>query len=822
MTFERAWVLLLCWLPLAWAAWDWRRSPRRTALVLKALALAAVLLALAEPRLTVFESKVAVALLVDTSASVSPADLTRASDLATRIERNRGRHWTRVIPFARSARNTLPDEISRTNWKLQHTSGESGRGTNLESAIREALAAMPAGMVPRIALVSDGKENLGSISRAAWQLRELRVPVDTFPLEGFPRPQMRLESVIVPSQVFTGERFPIDLRLVAPGLENGATATVDIRAEGKQLGATKVELQPGMNHLRVNATVNAVGATNLSGVIGAPGVGDVHFEYAVTLRRPKALLISQDPPNTETHLLRTLQANRFEVTQSRTGVPEDLSPFQLIIINNWDMQAVPPAKKAQVEEFVKQGGGLLWIAGERNVYVENKGSEDPLERTLPAKLSPPRLPEGTCVVLIVDKSSSMEGKKMELARLAAIGVIENLRPMDQIGVLIFDNSFQWVVPIRRAEDRTLIKRLIAGVTPDGGTQIAPALSEAYRRILPVNAIYKHVVLLTDGISEEGDSIALAREASASQVTISTVGLGQDVNRAYLEKVASFSKGRSYFLNDPSGLEQILLRDVMEHTGATAVEKPVRAVTVKQAEILEGVGMEAAPPLLGYVRFESRSTADPVLNVEKDPLLVRWQYELGRAAVFTSDVKSRWASQWLTWNGFDRFWANVFRDLLPHAQESEATAEYDSANDELVVEYRLGKQVDEPETIPDVFVLGPEGFQHPMQIAKVATGHYRGRVSIGRAQGLFRVRPLADSRAFPEVGFYREEDELTQYGSDEFLLRQIAESTGGRYSPDLNQVFDSGGRTIPATMQLWPGLLAAAIALNLVELILRKI
>ena len=148
---------------------------------------------------------------------------------------------------------------------------------------------------------------------------------------------------------------------------------------------------------------------------------------------------------------------------------------------------------------------------------------------MPAKLAPPRSPEGTCVVMIMDKSSSMEGRKMELARLAAIGVIENLRPVDMLGVLIFDNSFQWAVPIRKAEDRTLIKRLVAGITPDGGTQIAPALAEAYRRTVPQNAIYKHIVLLTDGISEEGDSLNLAQQAAANRVTISTVGLGQDVD-----------------------------------------------------------------------------------------------------------------------------------------------------------------------------------------------------------------------------------------------------------------------------------------------------
>ena len=116
----------------------------------------------------------------------------------------------------------------------------------------------------------------------------------------------------------------------------------------------------------------------------------------------------------------------------------------------------------------------------------------------------------------------MEGRKIELARLSASGVVDHLRPVDNIGVLIFDNSFQWAVPIRHAEDKAMIKRLISGITPDGGTQIAPALTEAYHKVLPAKGIYKHIVLLTDGISEEGDSVELAKESAAHQVTISTV------------------------------------------------------------------------------------------------------------------------------------------------------------------------------------------------------------------------------------------------------------------------------------------------------------
>ena len=63
-------------------------------------------------------------------------------------------------------------------------------------------------------------------------------------------------------------------------------------------------------------------------------------------------------------------------------------------------------------------------------------------------------------------------------------------------------------------------------------------------------MYKHIVLLTDGISEEGDSMTLTKEAQTNHVTISTVGLGQDVNRAFLEKVAPNAEGKIVFPERP--------------------------------------------------------------------------------------------------------------------------------------------------------------------------------------------------------------------------------------------------------------------------------
>jgi Ca-activated chloride channel family protein len=809
MTFVRPWVLVLLVAVLAWAVWEWRLTRRRGALILKVLMAALVVLALAQPKLTIFEQKVALALLADTSASIPPDDLRKASDLLSGARAGKGRNNLQVIPFAGAALRLEEGRELRSE----------GRSTNLEAAIRAAIGVLPRGRVPRVLLISDGRENSGSVERALYQARLLGVPIDTYALDGTRQPALQLESVALPAQAFTGEKFYIEVSVLSP---RATTAQVELTAEGRSIGRAEVKLVEGRNSVRVRAQLDAGGATHVSGSVRAADLGQVHFDRVVSLRRPRLLLVNSDPADTTRHLRQVLAAARFEVDESTGGLPARLRDYQVILANNHDVEAWPLAAKTRLEEYVREGGGFGLIAGEHNIYVEHKEDDDPLNRMLPAKLAPPRTPEGTAVVLIVDKSSSMEGKKMELARLSAIGVVSNLRPIDLVGVLIFDNSFQWAVPIRKADNPALIKRLIAGITPDGGTQIAPALSEAFRQIRNIKAVYRHIVLLTDGISEEGDSMATSREAANLNITISTVGLGQDVNRAYLEKVATTAKGKPYFVLELGNLEQLLLRDVMEHTGSSAIEKPLQAEVLREVEVLEDTGIAKAPPLLGYLKFVSKPQAETILQVDgKDPLLARWQYGLGRSIVFASDAKARWAANWVDWPGFDKLWTNLLRDLLPRAPETEARAEFDQANGEILVRYRVQAGQDLTGPPPQLYVIGPDNFKKAVPLERLAPASYQAKIPIESRQGLFRIRAATDLDKFPEVGYYREEPELAEYGSNPELLRQIAASTGGRFNPTPRQFFDAGNNSVSTTMDLWPGLLALAVLLNLLELAARK-
>ena len=808
MSMETGWPALLL-LPLAaWFAWEWNQSSRRLGLLLKTLALAAVCLALTRPQWQIRETYSAVAVLSDASESIPDEQRAQQASFVQQARAAGGGHTLRELEFG-----SMPLREIREL--------DTSRSTNIEAAVRNALGALPADRIPRLVLLSDGLANEGAVERAVYQAWKRNVPIDTVALSGRSQPDLRLAGLRLPRRAFVGERFPIEFDVDSP---EPVQARLELRAEGKAIGGESMQLPMGRTTVTARATIKSPGATLVEGLLSAGDSGEIRFAGSVSIRTPRALLVSSDTVEQNAPLGDVARAAGFELDRASSRMvlaqAEPLD-YDIVLCSNEDFEAWPDAMKERLAAFVREGGGFFLIAGEKNLYRDREDKvEDALQAMLPATLAPPRTPEGTAVVLVVDKSSSMEGKKMHLARQSALGVVENLRSIDSVGVLAFDNSFEWAVPLQRNELPAQTKQLISGIVADGGTQIAPALAEAYRLIKPQQAVYKHILLLTDGISEEGDSIALAREAAANEVTISTIGLGQDVNRSYLERVARSADGQSYFLINISALEQIVLKDVMEHTGTSVTEREFVPYSEREFELLAGLDLAEPGPLLGWVKFETKPAAETVLQAaEDDPLLVRWQYGLGRSAVFTSDAKDRWATNWVAWDGFDTFWSNALRDILPRAAPTDTEAEYDAASDEIVVRYRPSREP-EAASVPELFAIGPPGYRH-VASPEPASGGYEARFPAEGRYGLFRIRPAELSRAFPETAFFRENSELRRYGSDAELLRSIAAATGGRANPAPENLFNTGGRTVTRWMDLWPLLLALAIVLNLVELVARK-
>jgi Ca-activated chloride channel homolog len=441
---------------------------------------------------------------------------------------------------------------------------------------------------------------------------------------------------------------------------------------------------------------------------------------------------------------------------------------------------------------------------------------------LPASPEPPENSGDKCVVVLIDKSSSMEGEKIRMARQSVLAIADTLSSQDTVGVLAFDHSFQWVVPIQKFQDRRVFLQKVSNLTADGGTEIPPALSAAYHAALISKAKYRHLVLVTDGISEEGDSVQLATEASRQGIAISTVGIGAAVNRSFLEAVARASGGRSYFLATAEDLKKITLKDVRDYTGSNSVDRPFRPIVRQRRDILDGVDMLKAPSLMRYTRYTAKPGAEDILGIGeggKDPLYVRWQYGLGRVGLFTSGAIGEWGGSWKEPEQFDRLWANLARDLYSHTKTSEVVATAPPGQAGITIKYSLGPKALPGLALPTIRVLGPNGFNKPVALQETSPFSYTAQVSIGDQSGVFRILPEPPSTEFPPTALLAQQEGEAASGRE--ALQQIAEQTGGSFytGPAPNHVWKA--RPSPRSVDLWPALVGLAITLNIVELALRR-
>src|SRR6195256_1189968 len=197
-------------------------------------------------------------------------------------------------------------------------------------------------------------------------------------------------------------------------------------------------------------------------------------------------------------------------------------------------------------------------------------------------------------------------------------------------------------PAGNLEDKS---KLISQITANGGTKIYQAVESGFEKIVIEQATHKHIILLTDGVSTPGtqeDFPRLEREALAKQVTISTIGVGDYINRELLEELARKTKGKVHFVKNPETIPQIINAEVRSKDDLAIQERPVRAVRVRPVEFIDGIDFARSPRLLGFVQSEAKDGSEIILRVDVDkPLLVRWRYGFGRGVAVLLGGEKPW-------------------------------------------------------------------------------------------------------------------------------------------------------------------------------------
>lgn len=848
LAFETPWLLVAA-LAAPAALVVLRRSlvdTPRAQLLLSAAVRAAILLllagALAEALWTTRTRDVAVTLLVDLSDSAPESAPERAREVLGELAaRAHGGHLAGLAVVAETAVVAIPVGPNPDAPEAIARPEQAGE-TDLEAGLLRAREMMPPDKAPRVVLLSDGNETRGDALAAAKRLAGHGVRIYTMAYRGEARPEVLLEDLAVPAEVDSGQSFAISA--VAHATQE-TPARFTLYREGFRVDERELTLAPGATTLAFEETQPQDGLTRYELQVQATqdyfADNNTAAGIVAVTGEPRVLLL-EGVEREARPLARTLEAEgvRVDIRDGR-GMPgslDELAAFDAVLLSDVPATDLSVRQMELLRTYVSDlGGGVIMLGGDESFGMGGY-YRTALDEILPVRMRAERKTDmpSLALMLVIDRSGSMQGEKIELAKEAAIAALEVLGDRDYVGVIAFDGEPHWAVDLQSASQRGGIVSLVEMIQAGGGTSMYPAMVEAHYALAQTHAALKHAVVLTDGHSMPGDFTGITDAMAADQITVSTVAVGEGADVNLLQEIARWGGGRFYFTADPFDMPQIFTKETMTAARSSLIEEPFLPMPVRTHPAVQGIDWEAAPFLFGYVTTTAKPTSEVLLATERgDPLLATWRYGLGKTAAFMSDAKARWAADWLRWPGYGRFWAQLVRDTMWSTMQrgNETQVRYASGVVRLTVDSvtEEGAFVDGLETtaqavLPDLGLrdltleqIAPGRYEIAMPIASTGSYLFRIRQTTGNPAGGDRIAYTEYTRGFTLS--YR--PEYRRLGVDEAFLRELATVTGGTYAPDLDTVFTvTDAEATPVRRGLWPYLVATALLLFVVDVALRRL
>lgn len=172
------------------------------------------------------------------------------------------------------------------------------------------------------------------------------------------------------------------------------------------------------------------------------------------------------------------------------------------------------------------------------------------------------------VALLLDCSGSMSGLKMQDAQRAAASFVDKVPSSYEIGLITFPGNIQHQLD----EDHEGVKGALSRLSAGGGTPMAQAIMVAHQEMLIDHQGGKVIVLLTDGQPDDVPRAeAEAETAKQKGIRIITVGVGSDVNKDLLTRVAS-SRDDYHYVNESIELEGTFVSIATELAGSAHLKK----------------------------------------------------------------------------------------------------------------------------------------------------------------------------------------------------------------------------------------------------------
>jgi len=819
----------------------WRK---RVTFFLRGAALLCAILALASLHRTHKEQRLAVVFLIDTSESVPRIRREAAvKQINAAVAKLRPTDQFGIISFA-SETSVLTAIRQKQNQPLQSISAElletlveqaiRRDGTDILTALKHAIALLPNGYHRRIVLLSDGIHNAGGTRLADYLplLSASDVEISTLPLDPL-KDAARVVQLQAPTEVRKGQGFEMNAVIETDGSIPKLDAILYYK--GARIDAFEWTLQRGIRSIVM--TVPPVSEEGNHRYELQLDVDDEILEnnqgYTVVKvqgNQPRLLYVEADQAQA-THLKTVLEENSFDVeVRMPAEMPMDLSELRrsdALILSNVSAEVLSSEQLQNIENYVRDlGHGLVVIGGE-HAYGPGGYTDTVLERILPVEMTPREQKDTVAILFVLDTSGSManyvdgQRRKIDLA-IAGVGAgIDNLKEDDVAGVISFSAGKQAHVVSDLTSDRDMLLQAVGKLKPTGGTTLMKeAIEAAYGTLKTNDAKRKHIILLSDGKSDEAESdlLELAAQTAEAHISITTIAIG-DANRELLRQLSEISSGHPVTVENLQQLPTLLMEAVRE-TQHYIVQEPFQPIiTVPSEPIVEGIG--TPPRLHGYIATTEKDTAQVFIRSHKnEPVLAGWNIGLGKAVAWTSDVKPAWAKEWIPWHNFGKFWGQVVNWVLPAA---DAGVDFD-----LTVSLRQGAaEISIDTQIPsqaayEVRVAGPNGSSEPIEMQQRTLRRYNGAFQV-QDSGSYIVTAQRESD-----GLKRTKALILPYPSEyaEFevntdLLETLASETAGTYEPTPTEIAAPAGVPIERQVPLAQALLVIAAIFFVLEMILRR-
>jgi Mg-chelatase subunit ChlD len=855
------------------------RYRRWLALLARSAVLTLLILALAGAQLVRRSDRLTVMFVLDHSLSVSEEQTTLAREYINRsieTQRKAGqRDRAGLIVFGREASIELPPVVDPPTLGAIESLVDR-EYSNLSGALRLAQAAFPYDAAKRVVILSDGNENIGSVAEQAQVLTDADVGIDVVPLRTALRGDVAVEKLALPTDVRKGENF--DLRVVlnntsVDGKPRRGKLQIYRRAADREtpLSEEEITLPPGRRVMFIRDKIDqpefyTYEARFVPEKPGEDGLPQNNQATAFThVRGSGQVLFLEDFEHRGEYdyLIERLRANNLEVTL-RSSRPEELfgdlaqlQPFDTVVLANVPREHL---SDEQIEMLVRNtqnmGAGLVML-GSPTSFGAGGWTNTPLEEAMPVdfEIKNVKVKPAGALALVIDRSGSMHGEKLAMARAAAMAAVDVLSPKDYVSISAFDTEAQALVPMIQVKNRAAIKSRAAQLTVGGGTYMEPGIKMGYDSFRAAkDAAVKHMVILTDGQTDGTGYERMAAKFRSEGITVSTVAVGTDADQKLLQRMAVAGGGKYYNATSPKVLPRIF------QTEARVISRPLvfedkNGMTPRRLqshEINQGVA-SVLPPITGYVMTQVKE--NPLVELllenpkpslaENRTLLASWTYGLGRTVAFTTDVGKRWANTWTQWDQFDKLFSQMIRWSMRPVDEGKFLVATDAQDGivQLVV-----TALDKDDTFLNFLqmggaVLGPDMKPLSVTMRQTAPGRYVGEFAAKDKGSYFVMLSPGAGRAPLRVGVnIPYSDEFRERETNEALLTSLAQLEPKRGKP--GQVIETAETAIdlkrqvdkllafnpfrhdlpPATssQDLWPWLTLAACVLFFGDVLVRRV